>query len=359
MGGRVRMVKGPAKVVVQGTCHVLGTDVSWRTVRVRRGKALPFEPAQQCRLRVRLGRGGSQWWADPRSAGVSMWRNISQVMLGLLRARKSLVVMVVGDTDTGKSTLCAYLANKALASGFTPCVIDGDIGQGGLAPPSVIGAAVLTKQVTDLRDVSARLFEFVGSISPAGVEHLVSEKLSSIYKRSSHEALSIINTDGYVNDGGISYKSMIAYSLWPELIVCLGNNQALIDELARGPWQLLQAMSSSQAYKSLLERSWRRRNQFHRFIGRGLHRLDLSNIKFVYHDRTYSSSDIPKPPIQQLELKNMFVGLGSSIEITGFGIIENISPATILIRTGIEDFGFVYLSSIRLLGSRAEQITQP
>jgi polynucleotide 5'-hydroxyl-kinase GRC3/NOL9 len=77
--------------------------------------------------------------------------------------------MLAGGSDTGKSTLSTYLANVALAHGARPCMIDGDIGQGDLAPPAAIGAAALFRQVTDLREVSSSMFEFVGSISPAGV----------------------------------------------------------------------------------------------------------------------------------------------------------------------------------------------
>ncbi len=136
---RVRMVKGPAKVVVNGVCHILGTDVSGQTVNVRAGKALPFELGNRCRLQARLGFGARLWWAHPNHAGTSMWRSIAQ-QVSALAAGKKITVMLVGATDTGKSTLTTYLANMAIRRGIVPCVIDGDIGQGDLAPPTAIGA---------------------------------------------------------------------------------------------------------------------------------------------------------------------------------------------------------------------------
>ena len=124
--------------------------------------------------------------------------------------QKKITVMLVGATDTGKSTLTIYLANMAILRGLVPCVIDGDIGQGDLAPPTAIGAAVLSKQVIDLRDVgttSSSMFEFVGSISPAGFEDLIAKKLRSLLDRISPRAnITIVNTDGYVSNGGVQVQ---------------------------------------------------------------------------------------------------------------------------------------------------------
>src|SRR6185437_5392622 len=124
-----------------------------------------------------LGRSGRIWTVDPETAGTAMWQGIVSKILALANKQKSITVMLAGDTDTGKSTLSAYIANMALANGMKPCIIDGDIGQGDLAPPSAIGAEALSRQTTDLRDIRASLFEFVGSISPAGIEHFVTGKL--------------------------------------------------------------------------------------------------------------------------------------------------------------------------------------
>src|ERR687894_2915195 len=159
---KVRMVKGPAKVFVKGACHVLGNDVSGQIVKVRPGKALPFEPGNQwCRLRVQLGYGARLGWANPNEAGTSMWRSLAEQVSALAAGKKTTTtVMLVGDTDTGKSTLAIYLANMAIRNGLIPSIIDGDIGQGDLAPPTAIGAAVLLKKEGVLRCVCSTPFEF-------------------------------------------------------------------------------------------------------------------------------------------------------------------------------------------------------
>ena len=52
-------------------------------------------------------------------------------------------MLIVGNTDTGKSTFGAYIINEALKIGLRPAIIDADIGQGDLAPPNTIGGAVI------------------------------------------------------------------------------------------------------------------------------------------------------------------------------------------------------------------------
>ncbi len=367
---KVRMVKGPAMVFVKGACHVLGRNVSGQTVKVSAGKALPFEPLGMCRLQARLGRGGRLWWADHREAGTSMWRSVVEHVFALTSNHKKTTpttVMLVGDTDTGKSTLAIYLANMAIMRGLVPSVIDGDIGQGDLAPPTAIGAAILSKQAIDLRDVNVNtnLFEFVGSISPSGFEGLIAKKLRSILDRTRSLAdICIVNTDGYITDGGLQYKEMIAEQLQPDAVICLGHDaeyELFNGEHMIGPWQILHAKSSNQAYKSRLERLNRRIDQFLRYVGNRSTVTNLSQIKFDFMHKLFSPSDLFQPPIKQLEqenMKGMFVGLGLDGNVTGFGVILNVnlSDHSIHIQTNISSFDTIYLSNIRLSNDRIMEI---
>jgi polynucleotide 5'-hydroxyl-kinase GRC3/NOL9 len=374
---KVRMVKGPAKVFVKGACHVLGRNVSGQTVKVRAGKVLPFEPTGMCRLQARLGRGGRLWWADRRQAGTSMWRSLVDQVFALVAVnKKTVTVMLVGDTDTGKSTLAMYLANMAIRRGLVPSVIDGDIGQGDLAPPTAIGAAVLSKQLVDLRDVvidnnnnnnNANLFEFIGSISPAGFECLIAKKLRSMLDRTRPLAdICIVNTDGYVRDDGVQYKKMIAEEIQPDLVICLDNdNDGLFDggEHMVGSWQILRARSSSQTYKSRIERLNRRLDQFLRYVGNGLSIVNISQVKFNYMNDLFSPSELFQPPIKQLEqenMKGMFVGLGSNGIVIGFGVIKNVNlsnnSSSIHTQTNINSLDTIYLSNIRLSSDRMMEI---
>ena len=362
---KVRMVKGPARVFVKGACHVLGSDVSGQIVKVRAGKALPFEPRNQfCRLHAQLGYGAKLWWADPKQAGISMWRTLSDQVLTLAAKKKAITtVMLVGDTDTGKSTLSIYLANMAIRNGLIPSIIDGDIGQGDLAPPTAIGAAVLSKQLVDLRDVNASQFEFIGGISPIGFESLIAKKLRSIFDRirtSSLANICIVNTDGYVRNSGLQYKAMIAEELQPDAVICLGENVELFERQRQHKavsYQILCARRSSHVYKSRFERLNRRLDQFLRFVGHGSSIAKLSNIKFDYMNELFSPTDLFNQPPSKWRLETesmggMFVGLGSNGSVIGFGVIINVDLGNNIIhtQTNINSFDTTFLSNLRLGG---------
>ena len=53
------------------------------------------------------------------------------------------VVMVVGPTDVGKSTLCRLLLNYAVRMGRRPIFADLDVGQGSIAVPGTIGNLII------------------------------------------------------------------------------------------------------------------------------------------------------------------------------------------------------------------------
>jgi polynucleotide 5'-kinase involved in rRNA processing len=178
-------------------------------------------------------------------------------------------------------------------------------------------------------------------------------KLRSIVERSSQLGnIIIVNTDGYVRNGGIAYKLQIVEMLKPDIIVCLGENLALFNILKSRCWRILRAPASSQTYKSRVERIGRRFDQFSRHIGNRKKNIDIKQIEFVYMDKTIlpleklQSSTILQSELADME--GMFVGLGFKKEVIGFGMIESITDDSIYIQTNVLDFDTVYLSKIRL-----------
>jgi polynucleotide 5'-hydroxyl-kinase GRC3/NOL9 len=334
--GEVWMVKGPAAVYASGICSVLGMDVSQRKVEVRAGKALPFEPCEGCALDIR----GESWPADSKSAGTQMWAQAAYKAL-----RRNATVMVTGATDTGKSTFATYLANLAVARGLAASVIDGDIGQGDLAPPAALGACTAKKQATDLRDFRADLFEFVGTMTPAGAEGLVAEKLGSLVRRMS-SGLKIVNTDGYDDP---AYRRMLAGAVRPDVLVCMGAGD--FSALA-GPWELVEAPPSGQAAKTRAERVGRRLEQYMAYVGTGLVQKPMEKIRIRHQGRP-----VGWDRLLALSPAGMFVALGTKGVVSGFGVIESISGSAMEIRTDVRDFGTVHASDILLVGGREERIT--
>lgn len=110
------------------------------------------------------------------------------------------VTVVVGGVDTGKTSFCVLLANRALEAGIPTAVVDGDMGQSEIGPPTTVGLGIVESPVQSLSDLETRSLYFVGSTSPAG--HLLAtstgvkkmvEKAQALDKR-----LIMVDTTGLV-----------------------------------------------------------------------------------------------------------------------------------------------------------------
>ena len=95
-------------------------------------------------------------WAD----------EIAQELLtqGLL---KTGVCLILGGTDTGKTTLAETLAKRA-ASSKPVGIIDADIGQSHIGPPGTVGWAIVDGPQVDMSLFTAAGISFVGDVTPVG-----------------------------------------------------------------------------------------------------------------------------------------------------------------------------------------------
>ena len=80
------------------------------------------------------------------------------------------VIFLLGGLDSGKTTLARRIAAEGLDAGATVAVIDADVGQSTVGPPTAVGLR-LCRNPSDLElDALAEADEiaFVGSTSPQG-----------------------------------------------------------------------------------------------------------------------------------------------------------------------------------------------
>src|SRR5437764_3353946 len=75
-------------------------------------------------------------------------------------------LIVVGGTDTGKTTFCTLVANEALAKGRRVAVLDCDLGQAEIGPPACVGLGLPTERIGSLGDVRPASLAFLGLTSP-------------------------------------------------------------------------------------------------------------------------------------------------------------------------------------------------
>jgi len=77
-------------------------------------------------------------------------------------------VMVLGARDVGKTTFATLLANRQLAHGIRTAIVDADVGQSEIGPPTTIGMGLVEVPVPTLHAVVPRAIYFVGSNTPRG-----------------------------------------------------------------------------------------------------------------------------------------------------------------------------------------------
>jgi polynucleotide 5'-hydroxyl-kinase GRC3/NOL9 len=236
-----------------------------------------------------------------------------------------------------------FLTNVALEAGLIPCIVDSDIGQGDLAPPGVIGGAVVNRQLIDFRDIRADSYKFVGSLSPPGFERIIIRGISELVNSMKRTGdIIVINTDGYVANGGALYKKNLVHAVRADFLIILGYMPG-ISGLMAGPWRIIRARSNIQAIKSRGLRSRRRAEQLDRFVGKGQIVKAADEIAYTYKCLPVAPSEATGI-IEQSGV--LFVGLGCKGELCGFGLVES-KPAEIIVTTDKKDFDTIYLSKIR------------
>ncbi len=101
--------------------------------------------------------------------------------------------MVLGQTDTGKSTLTQYLLDYGLNHGIGVGVIDSDIGQATFGPPTCLSLSVWKSP--HKRNCSLSVLKFVGSFNPSGYLLQIVVGVKQLVDRALHEGVSFILVD--------------------------------------------------------------------------------------------------------------------------------------------------------------------
>jgi polynucleotide 5'-hydroxyl-kinase GRC3/NOL9 len=255
-------------------------------------------------------------------------------------------------------------------------LIDADIGQGDLAPPTCMGAAVMSSQEIDLWKVKTHRTNFIGGIQPIGYESKVISTIRQQLNISVEHDLSIINTDGYIKGNGRIYKIDLLKKTQPDCIIYLGGAS-----LDRNVWKIFSHLprrlkmnfiyGEKQAAvhnRSILERYTKRMKTFTKFLPKDNEltvKIDLCRIDFIYFRnkfyseikclKEYMSSNVLNEKILYIPnnefLKNRFVGFGNKIDsgqISGFGLVADFEDGVLRVKANVKEFDTIFLSDTKL-----------
>ncbi len=291
--GKILLVDGPASIsLLSGKVNVLGATFKiGEKIVIREGKRVPFAVRRRATFNLMLGEGASFEEIDGGTAP-SSWENASKKILSL---RKPVTVMVMGGVDTGKTSFCTFLANEALRKKWKTGIIDADLGQSDVGPPSTIGFNYITEPMKDLFEIEAEDAYFVGLTSPSGAVNKVIEGLTELKSRIPKTDLDflIINTDGWVEgEDAAQLKVRLAEKVSPSVIV--GIRQG--DELA----PILAALKETKVLAIDSPQSVQRRNREKRKILR-----ELSYKKYLKQAKVQSFA------LSWVKVEGALLGAGS------------------------------------------------
>ncbi|MDO8586779.1 MAG: Clp1/GlmU family protein [Armatimonadota bacterium] len=110
------------------------------------------------------------------------------------------LVVVIGSSDTGKTTFCAQLINAAVEAELKCALVDADIGQSEIGPPGVIGLGEANSPVERPSDIPIRRMYFAGTTSPVGnmLPSVVGAKKMADEAKTLGARLIVVDTTGFV-----------------------------------------------------------------------------------------------------------------------------------------------------------------
>ncbi|MEN6371779.1 MAG: Clp1/GlmU family protein [Armatimonadota bacterium] len=78
------------------------------------------------------------------------------------------VIVIIGDTDTGKTTLARQLIERGVEAGLSTAIVDADTGQSEIGPPGAISMATIDRLPESFKALRPRRMYFTGSTTPVG-----------------------------------------------------------------------------------------------------------------------------------------------------------------------------------------------
>ena len=233
--GQWIQITGPAKVrALTGKLSLLGSVVPPESeIIIREGKHFPFEAEVDSKIELE---GINPQYIISNDPLIPMDRR--ELARKISTFPCPVKIMVLGDVDTGKTTVICYLANYFFSLGKKVAVIDLDIGQQDIGPPCTITLGLVERPILKLSEIPLHRMIFIGKTSPSGRMLPFVSGACELVDEALHLADEIlIDTTGWVfGSAARSLKTAKIQALKPQILVALQKEHE-IDHLLK-PFEL-------------------------------------------------------------------------------------------------------------------------
>ncbi len=194
------------------------------------------------------------------------------------------VCLILGASDTGKTSLAAALGRQ-LSQSRPVGIVDADIGQSHIGPPTTVGWAVIENTQTDFSQLTPGGISFVGDITPVGhLLQLTAAVAQCVEQVSKVTEMIIVDTPGFI-------RGPAASALWwtvqrilrAKLILAVQQNDELSGILAGLQYlgsalELIKSPSQIPVKSPQNRRSYRQSRFSEYFRDRHLYNVSLRDV---------------------------------------------------------------------------------
>ena len=251
-------------------------------------------------------------------------------ILDTLEEEKGIAILL-GATDTGKSTLAKFLIFNLCKRGLKVALVDADIGQSFLGPPTTIGFSVFKSDPNWEVVLSPPEIFFVGSTTPEGhfPIHLKGIKKMVDKAHSSGADVIIIDTTGFIlGEAGKELKRRKIDLVSPRFIIALQKSDEIehvLDLYKENPlYKILRLPLSNQIRpKDMEERKINRANKFQEYFKPAvIQELAIENVQIEGEALDPNGNILPLD--WALKINGLRIGLkDNNDETLALGVIRN------------------------------------
>ena len=284
-----------------------------------------------------------------------------KLLLDFLEKERGTAI-IIGATDTGKSTLAKFLIFNLCERGLKVALIDTDIGQSFLGPPTTIGLSLFKSDPDWQLLLSPPKIFFIGSITPESHFTIFLGGVKTMLEKAASMAPDVIlvDTTGLVlGDTGRELKIRKIDLISPRLILALQRSGELEPILERyhenSQLRIFRLPLPAQVNpRSMEERKKYRDDKFQEYFKHSAIRellIEAMSLEGEVHDP--SGETIPMD--WALRINGLLIGLKNhNDETLALAVIRNFSEEKKLLRVltpliEVEKVRAIHLSSIKVI----------
>ncbi|MHA1380209.1 MAG: Clp1/GlmU family protein [Candidatus Helarchaeota archaeon] len=213
-------IHGPSKIrVIDGEIEVFGKKIkNSESIILKMGKSVPIEAILPTKIVVNTeSKENIEKLIEPPIS-----EDKKQLFEHIKKIKKPCKILFIGGTDTGKSSLIAYLGNQCYENGLKTAVLDLDVGQQDIGLPSTIGYGIMTDLIYDTKEISKKTLYFIGNTTPSGCELRCLTGISNLLRNKNEIEVTLIDTCGWISGiGARGYKLAKIELIKPDIIIAL------------------------------------------------------------------------------------------------------------------------------------------